>query len=420
MTRLSKIVVGVIFILIPVIGIIVFMSRPGTVEIRSESGAEIYVATEKGGEFNKIGTSSAVYKSSKDSSSVYIMTTKDSKKTISGVQIEKGKTQKITLDLQEKVAATKISNGSVFNAYVSGQNIQGITPEQFTLVNYSNNPEETIKPGFARLPFLKKIVWYDANNFIYNSFRNGVGRYINSNPVGKDGLGDSIYGENIDGIIAGEVDLGDISKTDQQPLVLMSETNMFTSSDMGSSIASIASFEPIKDGENHTLFTTNEHIYRLAGLDPASYASESESEESDGHGHASTLTQYRYDGVKSNSFDLEIDTTDIKALTEKNKIIYILTGEKLITIKDNVISDLDLYFTYARDLTLYSGKIVLLGDDGVWVVNDTGSSAHLLFEYPDSGVGLAQSFSLSGNSLIFGTQAKPGSTAQAKMFSITF
>lgn len=420
----KKVIFGGILLLAVVIGTVLFFTRPGKITVSAENGAELYVATEKSGEFKKIGTTTATYSTRKVPSEVYVMATRDGKKTISGLVAERGKTKSAELTLAKQIGAKPIMNGSVSSAFFDGTLGQGIVAGDYSLTNFrTDRPDEPFRPEFIGIPYLKKAIWYDANNFVYNSFRKGVGRFVNGTHVGNEGIATSISGKDLGQIEPDEetgalVDLKDISRSGDKPLALLSSSNIFLSNDLGASLRSIVGFELIED-TNVGLFTTDNYIYRFAGEDPSAYASESEASEGTEEEHAASLYQYDYSGKQLTRVDIHSES--IKAVASRGKKSYILTPDKLVLLENGNVSDLSLYFTYARDITTYKDRVVMLGDGGLWQIGEDGVSIQLLYDFKDSGVGLAQSFSVSGGSLIFGTEPKPGATRNtSKMFVTQF
>ena len=183
----------------------------------------------------------------------------------------------------------------------------------------------------------------------------------------------------------------------------MSDTSIFLSDDMATSLKSILTFDQIKSA-NYGLYATDSSIYRFGGEDPSAYASESNVEEHSSSEHAETLFQYDYTGKEIAKIDIPDDT--IRSVVSRGDKSYILTPNKLIVADKTGSKEQDLYFKLARDITTYKDRVILLGDDGVWQIDEDGVSIQLLYEFKASGAGLAQSFSVSGNKLIFGTQPR--------------
>lgn len=397
------------------IWLVLYLTRHGTITISSEPGAELFVATSRGAEFKKIGTTTATFKSRQTPLDVYFMAARDGKKTISGTTIKRGDNKPLKLALTNKVEAKQIANQSLANVYLEGVTGQGIIPAEFTLVNFRTDGDVPLRPDFAGLPYIKKVVWYDANNFVYSSFNQGVGSFINGKPLYSNGIGTEILGTNEtdDAVYEEDFKLLDISKVPGQPLVLSSSDELFLSDTMGSTLRPIAKFEAMPQTIS-SLFTTKSHIYRHSGEEPAAYASE-ENVAADQALHSSVLYEYDYQGKNTNEFTIPDST--VRAMAEKNNKTFILTPDKLITLEGGTAASDSLYFKLARDLTSYKDRILLLGDGGVWQISEDGTSSQLLFEFGD-GAGLAQSFSTSGDTLIFGTQPTADGQGSAKMFSI--
>lgn len=297
--------------------LILFLNRPGKVIISAEAGAEISVATNKGGEFNKIGTSTAEYSSRDVPTDIYLQVSKDGKKTISGVKLERGKTKNIKLTLSPQITVNQITTGSVSNVFISGVTAQGIVPDDYTLINFrTDNIATDPRPEFIGLPYLKKVVWYDANNFIYNSFDEGIGRFIDGQVTYSDGIATSVTGKgfeniNSNAVVGNLVTILDIAQARNKPLVLLSDSNIFLSSDRGTSLESITSFEADDAIASDFIFATNDYIYRFAGDDNTAFLERDNKTKE----YGSTLYQYNYKGEQLGT--IPVDDNTLRSVTSK-------------------------------------------------------------------------------------------------------
>jgi hypothetical protein len=416
----KKIIFAFVVVGLLLISLVLYLNRPSSVYVSAEQGSDLFVATSKGGEFKKIGTTNVTYKTKKLPSDVYFMATHDTKKTISGVSLKKGDKKSLTLTLANKAAATQIADEALSNVYLDGTVGQGIVSDEFTLVNFETNKDVPVRPEFAGLPYMKKIVWYDANNFVYSSFRQGVGSFINGVPLYQNGIGVKIFnkdGSESDEGYDDEILVDDISKSPKQPLVLASPTNIYLSNDMGNTLRSIIVYDSVK-GITNSLHATDSHIYRHSGEEPASYASEEGSSDKSKEVHSSKLYEYDYSGKETNT--ITIPDTTIRAITETSNKTYVLTPNNLLVIDNGAINTQSLYFNFARDITTYKNNVVLLGDSGIWKVGEDGLSLQLLYEFNDGGVGLAKSFSTSNDTLIFSTQRTTAGSGNTRMYGIRF
>lgn len=406
-------------------GLYIFLNRPGTVIITSESGAKLSIATEKGGTFRPIGTSTARYSSRSVPVDVYVMAELNGKKTITSSQLERGKTRTITLGLSHTKTAQKIADGAYSDVLYEGTLGQGIVPDDYSITSFkTDNPNEPIRPELVGIPYAKKAIWINKNTVVYNSFRDGVGRLVDGQLLYSDGIASSISGKDLrefdpDTASNGVINLLDVDKSADKPMVFLSANNIFISSDLGTSLQSIVGFDADQN-TRQSLFTSKQHIYRFVADEPAQSASEGDRKQSKKQSdeHTGKLYQYTYDGELHHTYDISAES--LVAITEKGNTTYILTKEALYTATNGVMSSVELYFTYARDITLYQDRIVMLGDNGLWQIDDSGTSVQLIYEFTGSGVGLEQSFSVSGTSLIFGTQPRPTDTDDhSKTFAIT-
>ncbi len=412
----KKIIVGAVLFLVLLAGVLLYLNRSGTITITSENGAEISVATEKGGSFKKVGTTKVTFKTRKVPADIYFMATKDGKKTVSGAHMVRGKNNPLELTMITKSAATKIADGSLSNVILEGTYGQGIVPDEYTLVSFKTDQDVPSRAEFAGLPYINKVVWYDVNNFVYRSFKGGIGSFVNGVPMYESAIGQQITGANkyaADGEYSDDGDVfEDISKVPSKPLVVMSPTNLFLSDDIGKSLRSVVSFDASQDTIN-SVFATDTYIYRGLGLRPADY-----DDDSKGSSQSIISKMYQYDYSGKKIAELSIPDSSVQAVAQKGEKTYILTPNKLVMAEGSAVTSTSLYFSYVRDLTLYGGKVILLADTGIWQISDDGKSAQLIFDFSDSGVGLARSFSTSGNSLIFGTQPDKNGVGSSKMFAL--
>lgn len=399
----KRIIGAIVIAVFLIIATVLFLQRPGSVVISTEEGAAIETSLSQGGEFTKLGTTTAKYSTRKFPTTVYIKVTSGNKETISGIELERGKKKTLHLSLSNRVAATAFTEGGYSNAFIQGDQGMGIIPDEYILSNFKLNQTKTDpRIELINLPYVKKIVYYDWNNFIYAKFNGGIGGFTNGELTYERDIALILRGKDIDDIDAEMLyeKIQDISKFGNRPLALLSDTNLFTSDDRGVTLTSIASFEPDSTVTNK-VFTTGSHIYRAEIQDPASY------EEDQGTGQ-STLFVYDYAGKELSQHTIE--SNDIKSIVEKDNKTYILTNDKVAILSNGKLHDLNLYFRYARDITVYKNKVVMLGDSGVWRLDDDGVSLQLLYDFSKNGVGLAQSFSAVDGKLLFATQQSVDNT----------
>lgn len=406
-----KVILSIALLLITVVALLVlYLNRPGTINITTESDAEIYVSTERGGEYKKIGTSKAKYSTSRVPVTVYVMVSKDSKKTLSSVLLSRGDNKIMELSLKDKVKSNKLYDGALSYVHVDDSVVQGILPDDYSIVNFRTDREEEMRLEFVGIPYLSKIVWYDTNNFVYRTFDKEVGLFKDSTDLSTSGLA-----KNISLIDDNNPDFEDypafydMSKYPGKPLVLVSSLGVFVSDDMGVSVKQIV--KPLSNtAETYGVFTTENNIFVYKQLEPA------DQEEHTSQKNKVAVIEYDYTGKLIKTLD--IPGGSINNIVEKNNITYILTDSGLVTIKDGIVSDLPLYFNYIRDITVFKGKLLVLGDEGLWLVDN--NSLYLMYGFEGGAVGLAESLSTSGNSLVFGSQLDPNGAGKSETFITSF
>lgn len=416
-------VIVLLLVVIATGALLFFLNRPAVLKITSEAGADISVATEKSGDFKKIGTGEATYKTRNYEKPVYIQTTKGAKKTVSGARLEKGKTSNLDLQLLDPITAKTVSEGSVYNAYFEGTLVQGIVPEEFVIASFRTDTYETSRAALKRLPYMKRIAWYDKDNFVYSSLRSGIGQFIG----GVDKKNDGGIATKISGVDLPEISqtpgsnkplvkLSDIAKFDNKPLALVSDANLFISDDLGTTLRSIAGFKT-EDGASNEVFSTSDYIFRHTSQPPAATASEISTDPGE-EIEKSVITQYSYDGKKLR--DITINDETVVNIAQVNDTVYVLSNSELVRSNNTASVEVPMYFTYVADVTTYNSVGVLLADNGVWKISDDGVSMQLLYDFGENGVGLGHSFAKMNGALVFGTTPEPDATTSSKLLSIEF
>ncbi len=394
-----------------------YANRPGILRVTTDAAATIYITTSRDAEFKEIGKGEATYKTRTVPSEVFVMVQNGDSKTISGAVLEKGKTVVRNLSLNPVSTATLISEGGLSSPFIDGSLVQGIFPEDFSLISYRTDKYESVRPEFIGMPEMKKLVWFDANNFIYSSFNEGVGRFVNGEDIGSRGLADAITGgftsiqsPGIDSI----VDIVDVAQYPSKPLVLISKNNIFLSDDRGTSLRTIASFDA--EDEANTVQATKDRIMRFAVKNPSSYASE----EGENDNHSTTVYQYDYSGKELPSIDIPDES--VISTASHNANMYFLTNSSLVSKGTGDMVRIPLYFSFLGNLTTYKNTPVLLAGDGLWKVSDDGTALQLIFPFSGLGVGLRDSLTTTTDGrLIFGTTPAPNDEKNnSKLFSISF
>lgn len=419
--------IGLLLAAVVIIGIgyVLFLNtQKGSVSITAENNADIFIATEQDGEFKKIGAGEAIYKSRDFSKPVYIQATDGSKKTISGVWLKKGEDLSINLAFSNPLTANVLSEGSVFNPYIEGNLVQGIIPDEYTMTSFRTDRFETTRPELSSLPFMKKVVWSDKNNFVYTSLRRGVGQFVNGKDLGSDsGFASSMTGVSLpnvtrrDGQTKPLITITDAAKAPGKPLVLISESNIFTSPDLGTNLTSIIGFKKMDDVTNE-VFATNDYILRYGAEMPATSADESNKKNSGAAEDTKLVEVYDYTGKKLR--DLEVRGESILNVAQINKDILLLSGDELTHSNDDQVTPIPLYFKYVGDIASNQRAAFVLAGNAVWQVSTDGKSLQQIYSF-ESGVGLEKSMIVQDSQIIFGTRPKPTDTnVIGKLLSIQF
>lgn len=400
------------------VSLYLFLHRAGSLTINTEQGVDILVKTEQGGTFAKIGTERATYESKDFPVTVYVLVEKSGQKTLTGVHLKRGKNPDVQLALAPTIPATKISDGAVLNAFFDGTTVQGIVPGDGTLTSFRTDTFATTRPEFLDLPYMNKVIWYDKDNFIYQTADRSVGQFKQGADLGTGFLAENITGD----VVLGSDDeyatdnlvfISDAAQTAGKPLVLMSQSNLFTSENSGTNLQAIKKFD--RNTKDNTLFTSEQSIFRVS--------SRSGGDEEDSKDPAISIVEYDYSGKEKGTYSLD-ELAPVIRVTKKDKTIYVLTAANLYAIKDgdNKPQTLGLYFGSASDMVLYKDELVILGDEGLWKLDSSDNSLKLLYDYSANGIGLAGSLSVTPDSrLIFGTEPRTDKTDQiGAIFSTSF
>jgi hypothetical protein len=418
MERSKKIKLGILgaVILLLLIGA---LNAPSIVTVTSKPGATISIATEKGGQFKKIGQTKATYISFGKPKDIYVLAQLGDQVTYGSATQKRFTRQSLSLSLADGIKAEKITDGAVFDAIFQGTKGQGLVAGQNTLINFSTvSANEPVNPQFVGLPFISKIIWYDFNNFVYLTDE-GVGQFINGTDAGLSGVGTRITGEvRLDPSNTNASDspiIKDMAKADDGPLVLLSNTNIFTSIDRGTSLRAISSFE--SDKRDTSIFASGNSIFKITA--PPLTESESDSDIASNK-LPMTVQELSYTGKVISTTDLK-DSQEVIDIVKKGSTTYVLSYSGLQIIKDGEVSKQSLYFSDVAGMTLYKDKVVLLADSGLWNVSEDGKSYSRLFNFETNGVGLEKSLSIDPNKqLIFGTRPASNKADNSATFVTSF
>jgi hypothetical protein len=412
-----NVIIFILILLVCITGLVLIFNRSGSVTITSGQGNEIYITPEQGGSFEKIGTRTATYKTKKIPSTVYIMISQGDKKTLSSFYIDKRVGHSINLTLDNLVPAQEVTKGSVFNAFYDGSLIQGIVPGEDTLTSFRTDRYETTRPGFAGLPYIEKVVWFDKDNFVYLS-DGAVGQFINGVDRGKSGvdaiLSASANFEDTEGYDESDFpDVRDISKSSTKPLALMTDKSIFLTDDRAATLREIVKLD--QNTRENSLFTSDQTIFRVSSKQAGDAGEEDRNTEP-----PIIITRYGYSGKELGSLTLD-DESPVANIAQNGEETYILTAAALYIARGNdTPKKLGVYFGSSRDMVLYKGRVLVLGDDGLWRLSVDTMSLQLLNKFPEGSVGLAGSMSVTAdNRLLFGTVSKQDSEVNTSATFIT-
>ncbi|HEY1064378.1 MAG TPA: hypothetical protein VGE30_03755 [Candidatus Saccharimonadales bacterium] len=412
----KKIIQRVLLIGLPLFVLAVLFSGSSFVTIESEQGASIMMTDTKDGAFEKIGTTKVTHFFFRKPAVLYVSAELNGEQSITSVKPKRLSIQSVKLNLSTTTTAKKLSDGAVMDANFEGNKGRGIVYGQNTFVSFfTNSPDTDTDPQILGLPYIQKVVWNDFNNFVYLSDGGGVGQFVGGVDKGDSEVGSLITGDvNIDTentTEQGTPIILDISRTGDKPLVLLSQGNIFTSTDMGSRLRAITSFEP--ENRETAIFTADDSIFKVT------YPELQDAEvEDSGDKPQILLEEYSYSGEKIQNTYLDDDSAVVNII-KHDDTVYILTQAGLYTVEGETVRGSDIYFANPADMVVYQDQVLVLAKDGLWKVADD-KSFQLVFRYSKYGNGLMDSMSIdTNNQLIFGTTATD-ETSSTATFGLSF
>jgi len=403
--------------LVFVVGFILYLNSGASITISSDTNSMISISTKKDGEFKKIGTTNVTYKTRKLPETIYILSEKDGKKTISGILLNKGDRKEIDLPLIAMPKVKKIADVSLANPFISGTLIQGISVDTQSLISMRTDTSEIPKPEFALLPYLQKVSWFDENNFIYKTYDNEVGAYINGQDEGSDGIGVTVNNSSSSDTVSDEAHedsflrIIDFDKHASKPAVLLSDSSIYTTNDGGQTINQITGFKTTGSGTSNSVYSTENYIYRVQENLASDY--DTKKKQSD-----LFVMLYKYNYTGDLLSEQKVFTSNIQAVSDTPTATFVLASDNLTSIKDKTQKQINLYYTNIADLASYKGNMVVLLGNGLWRLSPDGTSLQLLYDL-GSATALQNSIQINGDSLLFGSQPSEAGGDSA-IYSVQF
>lgn len=366
--------------------------RQATVIITAPAGASISIGTDKGADLEKAGITKASFKTREFPTMLYIRAEKDGQVTISGVEILEKRKYTVNLELKETTKEVVVlSQGSVGSPLITGSRIQGVSL-QYSLTNFRTDAFETQRSAFIGLPYIKKVVWKDADTFAYQTFAGKVGRFIGGQDLGTEY---SIEARPLPDAIENISELSDVSLGKNGRLYATSNNYLLVSTDFGATFKPLVKIEALSDTPK--LFTTNDSLVVVDEAAPSQYASEQIRRNKPAeHEHASTAFIFGYDGKLKQKSAIEGKPIDIISPSGEPKLI---TNEGISS--NNLF--VPLYLTNTADAITNRSTGYTLADNGLWQLSEDGKSLHLIYDISKYGVGLENSLSIYNGKIVVGT-----------------
>lgn len=386
--RRIVIIVG-ITVALTVIGLLFYrLTDVAQLVVSSEGGANIKLATIKGGEFKKVGTGSATF-STRVAGTYFVQAEKDGRTTQASVVLTKRKTVEISLALNQLTDSSKIADGSLAFPHLEGGFAFGVNPNTKLLAAVPlKNPDSYTPFFFFGVSFVTKVSWLNKDNFLYRS-EGGLGSVNKGSAQLLDPIGEEIF--------------VDFTRAEgSRPFVLLTNRALYTQSSSLSSSRKLLT--PINSSTSPRLFCDDTYIY-LVQPEFIYYGDEGTIPDI----VKTQITTYDYGGNLVNNQSVDIFENILRLVRRDNGDLVALTENGVYTIgSGGQVHQIPFHFQNTKDLVLVNDKIYILSTDGLWrVAMDNPGVFYLLTPFPSRQDYLEDSLIISPNKqeLYFGTRS---------------
>lgn len=347
--------------------------------VSSEPGADISVAVATGETFVNIGVGTANY-STKQKGPVFVKAEKDGRITGRTVMPVESDGATIHLPLENTVSAKTILDSPVAYSLMKDGVIFGVDELTHLLVNYSPYHYVYPKASFITIPYVKKVVWSDPDNFYYQTYTGYVGAVINDEDLGTDYLKDKVSAASPSG--SANVVL-DLSRNVKKPLLLLGYGAIYTSSDIGKAVTKIADVAPSGD----YYFGGDKYVYYGESASETDYETEGDVKDSSTTDYLDSLSSYLtvldYSGTQIFKTSLS-GVENIRSVTSSSNPsgFFVASNLGLIQLDSggNVVKNYDLPFALL-DVSAVNNRLYLFSSDAVWSFDANTGNYSLLYDF---------------------------------------
>ena len=383
-------VLSLIFIVLCVIFYLWYTTA--TILIKS-SGADIYVSEQKDrSSFKKIGFSEAAYRT-RTQGNLYIEARgKQGQATQKPIQPKRRTTTTINLTLNEIIQVEPVTDLAFTYPLITKGYIFGINGNTNSLSMKSIN-NSAKAPLLPYLPELKKVIWYGEGDFAWVSYNRQSG-YVNN------------WGKTY--ITEGDEPLPNID-IDRQgnttALLSNAELRLSTGNDPYKSkrIASALNTDPSR------VFVSPKYISMTSFNTSSASSEEGVSDIPTG----ADLTVYTHSGVLKQRISLPKNVDIIyKVEYLGDEQLGVLSDGKMyvVDIEDGSFTRKDFAFGTVNDLVAYKGRILLMGNTGLWSYDLDKDNYYRVANYANGETYVDNSLTVLDDQLYFSSSLKGSSS----------
>lgn len=356
-----------------------------TISIKTNNpNAKIFVK-QGSGEFSEIGVGEAKYKT-RSSAVVFVEARLSDQVSQKSVAPKRLRNTRVSLELEQLAAAKFIATAPLLYPHIENGFVYGINPHTngFEAQPIENN--NAVPPVLPQLPFLKRIVWFDAQNYIYATQGRGVG--VISSDLGKQ-------------ISHQSLSYSDAVAANRDAVVLLAADGVYLAKSID--IEQTTKIASTVEHSEPNLTADDEFIYF------SSLIFETGTEEDQQPPAKETkLEVFNLNGQKAHEFTLPFKEKVYKVAAVDETTLALLSpaGLTLLDIKSGQTRNEVFSFGEVQDMLIFNGRLLLLGAAGLWEYDKTGSEYHKIATYPAGEEYVKNSLVVIGNELYFSTSAK--------------
>lgn len=356
--------------------------------ISTDPAATIFVRQAES-DFEEIGKGLGTYKT-RSKSPVFVESRLNEKSTQKSIEPVRRKETHVSLELKETAAADYFADGPIIYPHIDGKFMYGINPNTNSLTVKPLRNVKARAPRVPLLPFLKQIIWFDTKNFLYITLGRGAG-------IAGAGPADDHSEINF-------IDAANIGNN----LLLVAEDGVYLGKNR--SIDRVKKVSALTANASHNVFATPDHFYYTSLL------YEDIADESDEPvGKQTIVAVFDINGKKTVEHRLAIGDL-IKNVVEIDQQVFVLLSESGLCFVDsatNTSQTKSFSLGKVEDLVTYNGRLLLLGEGGLWEYDRLGDAYYRLASYPQDEGYTPKSLVVLGKSLYFSTTTSR-TTAQGK------